>query len=90
MGPETLSETIDGLPNLSGSEDLVAQAMARSGPFYPPQSGIDFGRASSSYGSLGPSKAILLSGEVRQQRQSWRSRAKPRRRAGAKLGGNRQ
>ena len=43
MSPQTLSEYIEGLPNISGSEDLVAQAMARSGPFYLPQSGIDFG-----------------------------------------------
>jgi hypothetical protein len=34
MSPQTLSEYIEGLPNISGSEDLVAQAMARSGPFY--------------------------------------------------------
>ena len=44
MSPQTLTEYVEGLPNISGSEDLVAQAMARSGPFYLPQSGIDFGR----------------------------------------------
>ena len=49
MGPQTLSETIEGLPNISGSEDLVAQAMARTGPFYLPQSGIDFGRIRSAF-----------------------------------------
>ena len=49
MSPQTLSEYIEGLPNISGSEDLVAQAMARSGPFYLPQSGIDFGRIRSAF-----------------------------------------
>jgi hypothetical protein len=49
MSPHTLSEYIEGLPNISGSEDLVAQAMARSGPFYLPQSGIDFGRIRSAF-----------------------------------------
>src|SRR5271166_4355419 len=49
MSPQTLSEYIEGLPNISGSEGLVAQAMARSGPFYLPQSGIDFGRIRSAF-----------------------------------------
>ena len=49
MGPQSLSEYIEGFPNISGSEDLVAQAMARSGPFYLPQSDIDFGRIRSAF-----------------------------------------
>ncbi len=44
MSLQTLPETIDGLPNICGSEDLVAEAMARSGPFYLPASGVDFGK----------------------------------------------
>ncbi len=49
MSPQTISEYIDGLPNISGSEDLVARAMARNGPFYLPDSGIDFGRIRSAF-----------------------------------------
>jgi hypothetical protein len=49
MRPQTLSEYVEGLPNICGSEDLVASAMARSGPFYLPQSGIDFGGIRSAY-----------------------------------------
>ena len=40
MSQETLPEYVDGLPNISGSEDLVAETMARSGPFYLPEFGI--------------------------------------------------
>jgi hypothetical protein len=42
-----LPELIDGLPNLSGAEDRVAEAMARPGPVCLPESGIDFPRAKS-------------------------------------------
>ncbi len=49
MSTQTLPEYVDGLPNISGSEDLVAEAMARSGPFYLPESGIDFGRIRSAF-----------------------------------------
>lgn len=49
MSSQTLSETIEGLPNISGSEDLVADAMARSGPFYLPEFGINFGRICSAF-----------------------------------------
>jgi len=31
-----LPEYIDGLPNVSGSENIISQAMARSGPRYLP------------------------------------------------------
>src|SRR5208283_3981181 len=40
--------------------------------------------------TAGRRKAIFLRGEVTPQRLSWRSRAKPRRRAGAKRGGSRR
>lgn len=42
MTAKALPESIDGLPNLCGSEDLVAKAMSRPGPVYLPQSEIDF------------------------------------------------
>jgi len=40
---------VDGLPNVCGSEDVVAEAMARTGPFYRPDSGIDFDRIDSAF-----------------------------------------
>jgi hypothetical protein len=49
MSENTLSETVEGLPNICGSEHLVARAMARTGPFYLPHSGIDFGKARSAF-----------------------------------------
>jgi Glycosyl hydrolase family 57 len=49
MSPRTISEYVEGLPNISGSEDLVNEAMARTGPFYLPESGIDFGRIRSAF-----------------------------------------
>jgi hypothetical protein len=57
MGTTTLSdinairlpESINGVPNLSGSEDAIARAMSRRGPFYLPECGIDFGRARSGF-----------------------------------------
>jgi hypothetical protein len=44
-----LPEYIDGLPNICGSEDVIAQALSRSGALYLPESGIDFGRARSTF-----------------------------------------
>ena len=44
-----LAEYVDGLPNISGSEDQVAEVMARRGPFYLNESGIDFGRLRSAF-----------------------------------------
>jgi len=44
-----LPEYIDGLPNISGSENLVANAVARQGPAYLPYCGIDFGRVRSAF-----------------------------------------
>ena len=44
-----ISECIDGLPNISGPENLVADAVARQGPAYLPYSGIDFGLVRSAF-----------------------------------------
>jgi hypothetical protein len=44
-----IPETVDGLPNICGSENLVAEAMARRGPYYLPESGIDFSRVRSAF-----------------------------------------
>ena len=44
-----VSEYVNGQPNISGCEDLVSQAMKRSGPAYLPESGIDFGRIRSAF-----------------------------------------
>jgi hypothetical protein len=46
-----LPETVDGLPNICGSENLISEAMARPGPYYLPESEIDFARARSAFGS---------------------------------------
>src|SRR5262245_21175339 len=42
-------KTIDGLPSISGSEVLISQTMARRGPYYLPESQIDFSRARSAF-----------------------------------------
>jgi len=39
-----LPEYIDGMPNLCGQEDLIAETMARTGPFYLPESQVNFDR----------------------------------------------
>jgi hypothetical protein len=44
-----IPEYIDGLPNICGSEELVAEARAGSGPLYLPQSGIDFANIGSAF-----------------------------------------
>ena len=49
MTHQELPEYINDVPNICGSEDLVNQAMARSGPIYLPESGIDFGRTRSAF-----------------------------------------
>jgi hypothetical protein len=38
----TIHELVRGLPNLCSCEELIAQTMARPGPFYLPESQIDF------------------------------------------------
>jgi hypothetical protein len=47
--PALTPEYINGLPNLCGSEDRIAETMSRSGPFYLPESGIDFDRVQSAF-----------------------------------------
>jgi hypothetical protein len=49
MNFETLPEYIDGLPNISGSEEAVAAAMMTEGPVYLPESAIDFERLRSAF-----------------------------------------
>ena len=44
-----LEEYVGGLPNICGSEPAIAEAMARRGALYLPESGIDFGRARSAF-----------------------------------------
>jgi hypothetical protein len=46
---DSLPETIDGLPNLCGSEELIAEAMAGTSPVFQPDSGIDFGKVRSAF-----------------------------------------
>jgi hypothetical protein len=45
IGSLSLPEYVNGLPNICGSEPVIAQAMARRGPFSLSECGIDFGRA---------------------------------------------
>jgi hypothetical protein len=45
----TLSEYVEGVPNICGSEDLVAEATAPAGAVYLPGANIDFGRAQSAF-----------------------------------------
>ena len=42
MNDTILPEYVCGLPNICGSEDLVAAVVARPGPVFLPESGIDF------------------------------------------------
>jgi hypothetical protein len=51
MSAQTLPETLGDLPNLCGSEDLIAEAVSGSGPVYLPESGVDFERAKSLFAS---------------------------------------
>ena len=46
-----LPETVDGLPNISGSEDSIREAIAAAAgrPVYPPDNGVDFGRIRSAF-----------------------------------------
>ena len=47
----SLPEIINGVPNICGSETPVAQAVAKAGAVFLPESGIDFGRARSAFTS---------------------------------------
>jgi hypothetical protein len=49
MNISTIPEYIDGLPNISGSENLITEATKQIGPFYLPESGIDFGNIKSTF-----------------------------------------
>jgi len=44
-----LEEYVEGLPNISGSESAIAEALSQPGPFYLPECGVDFGRARSAF-----------------------------------------
>lgn len=44
-----LQEYVGGLPNICGSEPALEEALARTGPYYLSESGIDFGRARSAF-----------------------------------------
>ena len=44
-----LEEYVGGLPNICGSEQMIAEALARPGAAHLPESGIDFGRARSAF-----------------------------------------
>ncbi|HUI58003.1 MAG TPA: hypothetical protein VLY04_23670 [Bryobacteraceae bacterium] len=48
-GTASLPEYVDGLPNICGSEGALDEALSRGGPLYLPESGIDFGRARSTF-----------------------------------------
>ena len=50
MIAEQLAENIGGLPNLSGSEELIAETMQNPGPFYLPESSVPFDRIRSAFG----------------------------------------
>jgi len=49
MNIDTIPEYIDGLPNICGSEDLIAEATRQTGLFYLPESGIDFDHINSAF-----------------------------------------
>ena len=49
MSGNELPETIDGLPDICGSEDLIARATGRSGPMFLSESGLDFERVKSAF-----------------------------------------
>jgi len=49
MKVREISEYVDGLPNICGSEDLIREAMSRPGPFYLPESNLDFHRIRSAF-----------------------------------------
>ena len=49
MPNPAIPEAVEDRPNICGREDLVQEAMARPGPVYLPDSGIDFDRIQSAY-----------------------------------------
>jgi hypothetical protein len=44
-----MPDSLDGLPNICGSEDAIAETMAQTGPFYLPDSHLDFNRIDSAF-----------------------------------------
>jgi hypothetical protein len=49
MNTVELQEYIGGLPNICGSEDVIARTMSRTGAAYLGESGIDFGRVRTAF-----------------------------------------
>ncbi len=49
MNAKIIPTYVGGLPNICGSEDLVAEAMDRAGPFYLPDSRVPFDRIQSAF-----------------------------------------
>jgi hypothetical protein len=49
MTASVLAEYVDELPNICGSEKTISEAIARHGPYYLPESGIDFSRIRSAF-----------------------------------------
>ena len=49
MVTASLSEYVNGVPNICGSETLIARALERAEAVFLPESGIDFGRARSAF-----------------------------------------
>ena len=49
MNTTAMPTYIDGLPNLCGREDLIAEAMSQAGPHYLPESRIDFEKIDSAF-----------------------------------------
>ncbi len=44
-----IAEYVEGVPNICGHEEVIAEAMGKPDPVYLPESGIDFGRIKSAY-----------------------------------------
>jgi hypothetical protein len=49
ISADPLAEYVEGLPNICGAEDVIRETMSRRGPFYLPESTIDFGRLRSAF-----------------------------------------
>jgi hypothetical protein len=49
MKTQTIANSVGELPEICGSEDRVAEAMARTGPFYAPESDIPLGQIQSGF-----------------------------------------
>lgn len=49
MNTTAMPTYIDGLPNLCGQEDVIAETMSQTGPFYLPESQVAFDKANSAF-----------------------------------------